>query len=79
MAEDKSTAVDQDNVEDLFSEFAQMVIDAGEVGFMMTYSAKNEEGAMGRISLAGAGISNDQLGQIFARALDHNEEHGDTL
>lgn len=72
-------SVDQAALNDLVRQFGDLLADAVEVGVILTYHAVNEEGGSGSMMLAGTGISQAQLCQIMADALDHNESEGDTL
>jgi len=69
--------VDETAIVDRVVEIGKLIEGAGEVGFVLTYHAPNEQGS-GRMELAGSGISQGQLERLLAEALEHNRIHGDT-
>jgi hypothetical protein len=69
--------VDETAVSDHIRGIGALLTDAGEVGFVLVYHAVDEPGT-GRMQLAGTGISQTQLGTLFADALEHNSEYGST-
>lgn len=70
--------VDDAQVDDAIARIGRLIQDAGEVGFVLTYHAVDAPHMSGRFNLEGTGISQDQLGILLARALEHNAEHGST-
>ena len=71
-------SLDESKVDALILEFGELVTEAGEVGFILTYHAVNKADSSGRMDLAGRGITQEQLEILLRRALDHNAEHGST-
>jgi len=69
--------VDEDRVRDLVRELGALFVDAGEVGFVLTYHAVDEPGS-GRMELAGSGISQGQLEGLLAEALERNRTENRT-
>lgn len=70
--------IDEHRVDDLIVEFGELVTEAEEVGFILTYHSVDKPDTDGRMDLAGRGISQRQLEILLRRALAHNAEHGST-
>lgn len=70
-------SVDEDNVSDLIRQFGEIVEDAGDMGFILTYHAAQGD-SVGVMDLAGRGIDQALLGVLLADALEHNATHGST-
>jgi len=70
-------SLDEDKVSDLIRQFGELVTDAGDLGFILTYHAARGD-KVGVMDLAGRGIDQVLLGRLLADALEHNATHGDT-
>lgn len=68
---------DEDHVSAIITHFGDVLEDAGEVGFVLTYHAE-PGGSRGIMDLAGKGLSHAQLAVLLAEALEHDAEHGST-
>lgn len=68
--------LDEQRVNDLIEAFGDLVEESGDLGFILTYHASQEGGAV--MDLAGRGIDQQTLGALLAAALERNETHGCT-
>ena len=68
--------LDEEKVSDLIRAFGELCEESGDLGFILTYHAAKDGGAV--MDLAGRGIDQQTLGVLLAAALERNETHGCT-
>lgn len=69
--------LDEDKVSGLITQFGELLEESGDLGFVLTYHASRDGGAV--MDLAGKGISQELFETLLADALAHNAEYGSTL
>lgn len=69
--------LDEERVNDLILAFGELIEQSGDLGFILTYHASEDGGAV--MDLAGRGVDQQTLGVLLAAALERNETHGCTL